>query len=214
MVLGFGAQRAGARSAAIGGAPSWLGWGAYSGFLGVGRVGGLRRGRREPILGGLAAASMPRTPRLTPPTRRLTGSCGCQPRKTEQNQKQKPVASLLTARFPKFPGCRPAAGTTAEHPRMACVQYDRGSPSKAGWVRWRGCPRHGCRGQAPRDGFTASPATGPTPPSHRHPAFALAVAVAVAVVLASAGAGRSPAQAHPPLPVQYRARFPTTVPRT
>ena len=28
------------------------------------------------------------------------------------------------------------------------------------------------------DGFTASPATGPTPPSHRNPAFALAVAVA------------------------------------
>ncbi|TIL13610.1 hypothetical protein E4419_14615 [Stenotrophomonas maltophilia] len=67
-----------------------------------------------------------------------------------------------------------------------------------------------------RDGFTASPATGPTPPSHGNPAFALAVAVAVAVAvaLASAGAGRRPARALPPLPVQCRARFPTTVPRT
>src|SRR6185437_6608695 len=52
--------------------------------------------------------------------------------------------------------------------------------SKAGWVRLRGCPRHGCRGQAPKDGFTASPATGPTPPSHRKPAVAVAVAPEVA----------------------------------
>jgi len=29
----------------------------------------------------------------------------------------------------------------------------------------RGCPRHGCRGQASRDGFTASPAN-PTRPTH------------------------------------------------
>ena len=48
----------------------------------------------------------------------------------------------------------------------------RGKLSKAGWVRLRGCPRHGCRGQAPKDGFTAFPATGPTPPSRRKPAFA------------------------------------------
>ncbi|MFG6070317.1 hypothetical protein ACEU0B_000056, partial [Stenotrophomonas indicatrix] len=27
-----------------------------------------------------------------------------------------------------------------------------GNLSKAGWVRLRGCPRHGCRGQAPMDG--------------------------------------------------------------
>ncbi|CAQ47187.1 hypothetical protein Smlt3778 [Stenotrophomonas maltophilia K279a] len=48
--------------------------------------------------------------------------------------------------------------------------------SKAGWVRLRGCPRHGCRGQAPTDGFTASPATGPTPPSHGMHALAVDVA--------------------------------------
>ncbi len=55
---------------------------------------------------------------------------------------------------------------------------------------WRGCPRHGCRGQAYRDVLAASPSTGPTPPSHGEPA----VAVAVAVAVASAGAGRSPAK--------------------
>ena len=49
--------------------------------------------------------------------------------------------------------------------------HSRGKLSKAGWVRWQGCERHGCRDQAPMDGFTASPATGPTPPSHRKPAF-------------------------------------------
>ena len=40
------------------------------------------------------------------------------------------------------------------------------------------------------------------------------VNVDVEVDVASAGAGRRPAKALPPLPVQCRARFPTTVPRT
>ena len=44
----------------------------------------------------------------------------------------------------------------------------------------------------PMDGLTASPATGPTPPTLRKPAFAVAVAVAVALIVA--GAGRSPAE--------------------
>ncbi|SSM87363.1 Uncharacterised protein [Acinetobacter baumannii] len=65
---------------------------------------------------------------------------------------------------------------TATH---SAVPTDRGKLSKAGWVRLRECPRHGCRGQAPKDGFTASPATGPTPPSLRKPASAVAVAVAL-----------------------------------
>ncbi len=51
--------------------------------------------------------------------------------------------------------------------------------SKAGWVRFSveggvgpvACPRHGRRGQAPMDGFTASPETGPTPPSHGDASF-------------------------------------------
>ena len=93
---------------------------------------------------------------------------------------------------------------------------------EGGWVRLRGCLRHGCRGQAPRvralclrstasqasertaasgwagprSGVYGVPATGPTPPSHRMPASAVAVAPAVAAALASAGAGRSPAESH------------------
>ncbi len=72
--------------------------------------------------------------------------------------------------------------------------------SKAGWVRLRGCPRHGCRGQAPRDGFTATPATGPTPPSHGLPAFDVDVD--------SAGAGRS--AANKPNPQNIRLIINTT----
>ena len=50
----------------------------------------------------------------------------------------------------------------------------------------RGCPRHGCRGQAPKDGFTASPPSDTTPPNSRK---TRADAFAVAVAVASAGAG-------------------------
>ena len=32
-----------------------------------------------------------------------------------------------------------------------------------------GCPRHGCRGQAPRDGFTASPPSDTSPPPYGTP---------------------------------------------
>ncbi len=86
---------AGARLPANGGAPSWLGIAANSGFPWVGRAGGVRRGRRKPVHGGLAAASMPRIPRLTPPARPWTGSCARQPRKTRRkDQKQRPVAAL------------------------------------------------------------------------------------------------------------------------
>ncbi len=55
----------------------------------------------------------------------------------------------------------------------------RGKLSKAGWVGWRGCEPHGCGDQASMDGFTASPAIRPTPPTRSNPA----------VAVASAGAG-------------------------
>ncbi|SMR80382.1 hypothetical protein SAMN05518671_0782 [Stenotrophomonas lactitubi] len=41
-----------------------------------------------------------------------------------------------------------------------------------GWG-WRGCPRHGCRGQAPMDGFTASLASPTRPANPTNPAGAL-----------------------------------------
>src|SRR5687767_9590873 len=78
---------------------------------------------------------------------------------------------------------------TASH----AIPTDCGDLSKAGWVRLRGRERHGWRDRAYGDVLAASPATGPTPPSHEMHAFAVAVAVA----LASAGAGRSPAEEHP-----------------
>ncbi|QGL62639.1 hypothetical protein FEO87_05025 [Stenotrophomonas maltophilia] len=40
--------------------------------------------------------------------------------------------------------CRPRSTPTNSQTTM------RRYLSKAGWVRWRGCPRHGCRGQAPK----------------------------------------------------------------
>src|SRR5690606_5996949 len=55
---------------------------------------------------------------------------------------------------------------------------DRGTLSKAGWVRLRGREPHGCGDRAYMDVLAASPATGPTPPSHGQPAFAVAVAPA------------------------------------
>jgi len=53
---------------------------------------------------------------------------------------------LLPPLFLIFPWCMPESGSC---------------PRPGGWAG-RGCPRHGCRGQAPRDGFTASP----DPPTH------------------------------------------------
>ena len=84
-----------------------------------------------------------------------------------------------------------AVPTNGRHPPVQeAVPPDRGELSKAGWVRLRGCERHGCRDQAPMDGFTASPSTGPTPPTHGKPAFD--------VDLALAGAGLQALPREPP----------------
>jgi hypothetical protein len=73
----------------------------------------------------------------------------------------------------------------------------RGKLSEAGWVRLRGRERHGWRDRAYRDVFTASPATGPAPPSLSSPAFDVDVDVGVD----SAGAGLQALQNKPhPLP--------------
>ncbi len=70
--------------------------------------------------------------------------------------------------------------------------------SKAGWGRLRGCPRHGCRGQAPTDGFTASPATGPIPPTTECPLLLLLRLLPLPLPLRLRVPGGSPAQApHP-----------------
>ncbi|KAF1014632.1 MAG: hypothetical protein GAK31_02119 [Stenotrophomonas maltophilia] len=138
------------------------------------------RGRREPIHGGLVAASM----RLTP---------------------RKPTVPRLRQIPAAVGGCRPLVGTCVgyrmNHPRMAWIHWQRrllecaaigrcrpwstqserskrpafaflflfpwlaahGNCQRWGGVGSRGCPRHGSRGQAPMDGFTASPANPPRP---------------------------------------------------
>ncbi len=203
---------AGARSAAIGGAPSWLGLAANSGFLGIGRAGGLRRGRREPVHGGLGrgihAADTPPEPTRPATDRFLRG----QPRKTEQKIKAKAGRCALQCLISDISWV-PASG---RHYRGAFTHGRRSRKSVGGGVVGAS------RTVGAMDGAIEPPWMGlrrvllapTTPPSHGNPAFAWAVAAAVAVALASAGAGRRPAKAIPLLPVQCRARFPTTVPRT
>ncbi|EZP45029.1 hypothetical protein BW38_02329 [Stenotrophomonas sp. RIT309] len=97
-----------------------------------------------------------------------------------------------------------AAGTCRRRGGSGCGGVSRMGPRHASGGLGR-TPNPGlavCAGQRTRasgdraymDVLAASPATGPTPPSHGMPAFAVAVAVAVD----SAGAGRSPA--NPPHP--------------
>ena len=72
------------RGSANGGAPPW--W-RYSVILGLGRVGRRVGGRRKPVHGGLAAASMPRTPPPRLPTRPWTVSCGVHHGKSQTRAK-------------------------------------------------------------------------------------------------------------------------------
>ena len=81
---------------------------------GIGRVGRRVGGRREPIPGGLAAASMPRTPPPRLPTRPWTVSCGVYHGKSQTKAKagrfarkaeaaSQPPLLLLLPFFPDLP---------------------------------------------------------------------------------------------------------------
>jgi hypothetical protein len=127
-------------------------------ICGVGRAGGTGEGRREPVHGGLAAASMPRTPSPAPPARPLT-HCGGPPA-TERKKKSK---SKNRSHAPSS-----ASRSDRSHPRIAWIdRVDQGRhlPTAAGncrrWggVGWQDRWRHGWRHRAPRDGFTACPAS-------------------------------------------------------
>jgi len=126
------------------------------------------------------APSMAPTVLQTHPARPLTVSCCVQPRK-KKKEKQKRVARCARSVSTKV--------DTYQQPRVpiTAVANSRVNLSKAGYCGFAGCERHGCRDQAPMDGFTASPHTHSAPPSHGMRAVAVAVAVALAV--ASAGAG-------------------------
>ena len=131
MVRGFG-RRAALR--AVGGhrrSPSWLVGTRIHGF---GRAGGHRGGRRKPVHGGLAAASMPRTPPRCPPARPLTGSCAAS--HGRQNKKSKAKAGrftlqCLTSEISLVAGQRPALPQSIHAWRGSTA--DRGNLSGAGW---------------------------------------------------------------------------------
>ncbi len=82
---------------------------------------------------------------------------------------------------------------------------DRRKLSKAGWVRWQGREPHGCGDRAYMDVLAASPSTGPTPPTHRTPAFDVDVDVDVDVAVArSRCRAASPAKRNPLLLLRRR----------
>ncbi len=165
MVPGF---RRKAALRAVGGhrrSPSWLGLSANRGFLEVGRVGGLRRGRREYVPVGSGAPSMALTPLRSPPARPRTGSCAAS--HGRQNKKSKAEAcrcalQCLTSEISLVAGQRPAL--------PASIHAWRGSTADREICRRRGGSGGGgvrgkvAAGKPPRTGLRRPPP--PDPPRH------------------------------------------------
>ena len=83
------------------------GWSRITGWIGgLGRAGGDAGGRCKPVPGGLAAASIPRTPPPSPPTRPLTHSGGS----ARHGKKKRRAGAKAKAAF------RVAAGWTNPYP--------------------------------------------------------------------------------------------------
>ncbi len=165
MVRGFGGER----WRAVGGhrrSPSWLGLSANGGFLGVGRAGGLRRGRCEYVLVGSGAPSMALTPLRSPPARPRTGSCAAS--HGRQNKKSKAEAGrfALQCLISDVPWL-PASG---RHYRRAST-HGVDLPQIAEICRRRG--GSGCGGVSAMDGATEPTRTylrrPPQPDPPRHP---------------------------------------------
>ena len=96
-----------------------------------------------------------------PPTRPASDSFRVRPatEKKKENQNQTPVASLLVSTkvdTHQFVMIRAEQGRHLQ-PSQFSSPTVTGKLSGVGRCRVAGCPRHGCRGQAPKDGFTASP---------------------------------------------------------
>ncbi|MEQ3438009.1 hypothetical protein STENO_002148 [Stenotrophomonas maltophilia] len=138
-------------------------------------------GRRKPVPGGLAAASMPRTPPQPDPPRlrQISAICGSTPCVNESLSDNEINRGQI--RFPTENGSDPMPLPHAVPTTHSTVT---GTLSKVGRCRIAGCPRHGCRGQAPMDGFTASPQSDTAPPNHSQPRAALALALALALAVA------------------------------
>ncbi len=169
-------------------------------WLSVGRQDGSGcGGRRKPVPGGLAAASMPRTPPQPDPPRLRQISAICRSTPCVDESLSDNEINWGQIRFPKENGSDPMTP-----PDSRTYPTVTGKLSKAGRCRIAGCPRHGCRGQAPMDGFTASPQSDTAPPNTQTTqsrfgfGFGFGFGSCRPAAGTTAGAGRSPAA--PPSP--------------
>jgi hypothetical protein len=103
--------------------------------------------------------------RLTPPQpdpprlRQISAICGRSTPGVDESLSDNEI-DWGQIRFPKENGSDPRTPC-----RSRISPTVTGKLSKAGRCRIAGCPRHGCRGQAPMDGFTASPQSDTAPPN-------------------------------------------------
>ena len=139
---------------------------------GVGRAGGLRRGRCKYVHVSSVAASM----RLTPPQpdpprlRQILATCS---RSTTCVDALHSIVEIFD-----FNGDSSTHGVDLTCRPRSTPTNSRRNLSEAGRCRSAGCQPHGCGCQASMDGFTASPHSDTAPPTHGMPAFDVDVALA------------------------------------
>ncbi len=141
--------------------PSW--WAAFVDH-GIGRAGGLRRGRCKYVHVSSVAASMRLTPLRSPPARPRTVSVHVHHGKEREDQKRKRIASLRSL------GAK--HGSTLENVRARKTVEGGVGGVGGGWgARMRG-PHHPGRFKR-----RPPPPPPPTPPTRSNPAVAVAVAL-------------------------------------
>ena len=130
--------------------PSWRGLGRelHEATAALGRAGWVRGRRRESVPGGLAAASMRRTPPRTQPARPLTVSCGRPPRKKEK--KSNSGSRATRAHKQKGRGERRVLFVFHQFVSSPCsCPPSPGNGRGRGGVGWQDRWRHGWRHRAP-----------------------------------------------------------------
>jgi len=178
-------------------APGWSNSNGRSRFP-VGRRGGSGCGGRcKYIHVSSVAASM----RLTPPQpdpprlRQISAICGRSTPCVDESLTDNEI-NRGQIRFPTENGSDPMTPRDSRtHPTVT------GKLSKVGRCRIAGCPRHGCRGQAPMDGFTASPQSDTAPPNTQttQSRFGLGFGFGSSCCPGSQQVQRAALPAHPPL---------------
>ena len=148
--------------------------------LGVGQAGWVCGGRRESVRGGLAAASMPRTPPQTHPARPRTVSVCVHHGKEREDQERKRIASLC---IHAWRGSTVSTKVDTHHRQSQLTHRHR--ESVGGGAVW------GCRTVGAMDGAIEPPGTGlrRVLQAHTAPPNPQQSRAAVAVAVASAGAG-------------------------